>query len=51
MTHAMPHIVVSVLGLILAIVIAAVGTRPHQLYAETWRGQMDTAAAASAPLR
>ena len=51
MIHAMPHIVVSLLGLILAIVIAAVGTRPHQLYAETWRAQVDTAAVASAPSR
>ena len=51
MVHAMPHIVISVLGLIFAIVIAAVGTRPHQLYAETWRGQTEAVAVASAPSR
>jgi hypothetical protein len=51
MIHAMPHIVISVLGLILAIVIAAVGTRPHQLYAETWQGRVEAVSAASAPAR
>lgn len=51
MLHAMPHIVISALGLVLVIVFAAIGTRPHQLYAETWRGQVDAVSSAPASPR
>jgi hypothetical protein len=51
MIHATPHIVISVLGLILAVVIAAVGTRPRQLYSETWRGQAEAASVATRAAR
>jgi hypothetical protein len=38
-------------SLVGAVFIAIAGARPHELYVETWRGQVDAAAAVPASLR
>ncbi|WP_293378316.1 hypothetical protein [Phenylobacterium sp.] len=51
MVHSMPHIVISVVSLVVVIVMAAVGTRPHQMYADSWREPAAAVATAQIPSR
>jgi hypothetical protein len=45
------YLFIAVASLAGAMFFASAGSRPHQIYAETWRGQIEAASSPSSPLR